>query len=1105
MGSAAANRKFSSPTDIMKNLVFTKRSPFNQGRRALACMLLAFAGGVGAFAQNWIDVTDTYIKNADYSTGTSEGWTDGDAVPTVNATYLNAEFYVKKNTAAQKITGLKAGKYKLTVRGFHRAGSNDAGAAYEAGTEVILAYLFAGEDSVALSSLYSAPKNLTSNNLKNGWPDGMQSMREYCDLDPSYYANELEFTATEGQEMLVGISVKTNAGGSWTCWDDFKLYVDGTAIDALKAQLGKLTEYRGQFESAGATNAVEELTQLIDKYSNYTEATPEEDINNAIKDIEGQNAIFVAALTQCNSLVSIISSAEKLLSDCADGTYFAPSQNVSELQSVVDAAKELLAKTTLADMATAFTQTVEDVTTATSKLRTVVALNYTLLKAKNLADQIGGLSETEEYKAVESALNSTELTYDDVALNVMALNAICKDAMTSEFLAQASDENPIDLTSFIVNPNIYQKAESTVAPDGWNCDTRGSADNKYPTSDSYTDSDLFCYSWSGNDANNIGNGHYFQKIGGDREGVVNLPDGLYELHAATYTDGGDGNIYLYASTDSVNFVKSLINTDVTKYDSARAVLGVTTEVLNVEVKNGQLYIGVKGKYVDEPGYVGGLGRSWKADNFRLYYVSSSALTAYVERLQERLAQGQTVHETLVGYNVDDEDLAICLEEFPELLANPDVTVDELSEAIEAMDVLLGEAETVISNYETFNPLLVNGTTLSQQLTDGAIVAQPTVTSKFNLKLEEAAIFADGLSWESLLGDEVVTLSSDLQTAINDLLASVAICYPLSKAKVLADQIGGLSEEDAYKTIVNLLKSDNIDQLDADMATLEMNALCVNAMTPEVLATATPEKPFDMTSFIVNPNIYQNSVTEAGDPTNTVVNGWTCVSNADAYVCTSAVSGDTELYCYSWSGHADHNAGSPADYSQAIGTGVAIEGKIALPTGAYRIEAATITSEPGIAGKLDLYGMTRSVSTTTVPDISGNDSTVYVYADSVYVTASFNGDEDVWKNAVGVASTTTYVPEVYVTNGELVIGVKGNSVIGGNGKWWKADNFRLYYVGTQEGVGVEDAIADETQLSDYVDVYDFTGKLIRKQVKREEAAKGLAKGLYIIGGKKIMIK
>lgn len=1105
MGSAAANRKFSDPADIMKNLVFTKRSPFNQGRRALACMLLAFAGGLGAFAQNWIDVTDAYIKNADYSTGTSEGWTDGDAVPAVNATYMNAEFYVKKNTAAQKITGLKAGNYKLTVRGFHRAGNNDAGAAYKDGTEVILAYLFAGEDSVALASLYSVPQNLTSANLKNGWPDGMQSMREYCDLDPSYYANEVEFTATEGQEMLIGVSVKTNAGGSWTCWDDFKLYVDGAAIDALKAQLGKLSESRSQFESAGATNAVTELTQLIDKYSNYTETTPESDINNAIKDITDQNVVIVAALAQCNSLTSVISSAEKLLSDCADGTYFAPAQNISELQSVVDASKELLSTTTLADMSTAFTQTVEDLTTATTKLRTVVSLNYTLLKAKNLADQIGGLSGTEEYKAVEAALNSTELAYDDVALNVMALNAVCKNAMTADFLAKASDTNPIDLTSFIVNPNIYQNGESTSAPDGWNCDTRGSYDNKNPTSDSYGDSDLWCYSWSGNDANTIGKGHYFQKIGGDKEGVVNLPDGLYELRAATYTDGGDGNIYLYASTDSVNFVKSLVNTDVAKYDSARAVLGVTTEVLNVEVKNGQLYIGVKGKYLDEPGYVGGTGKSWKADNFRLYYVSSSALNAYIERLEERLVKGQALHETLMNYNISDEDLAYSLEDFSVLIKDESATVDDLSDAIVAMDVLITDAEKIIANYEKFNPLLVNGTSLSGQLRDGAIYAQPTVTKNFNAKLEEAAIFADELSWDGLLETEVETLTADLQNVTNELLASVAVCYPLGKAKTLADQIGGLSEEEAYKTIVNLLKSDNIDQLDADMATLEMNAICVDAMTPEVLEKASPSKPYDMSSFIVNPNIYQNSVTESGDPTNAIVNGWTCTSNADGYVCTYATAGDTELYCYSWSGHAQHNIGAPADYYQVIGTGVAMEGKVALPAGAYRIEAATITSEPAIASNIDIYGMTRNVSTTTVPDVSGNDSTVYVYADSVYVKTAFNGDEDVWKNAVGLASTTTIVPEIYVTNGELVIGAKGNSVVGGNGKWWKADNFRLYYIGTQEGVGVEDAIADETQTSDYVDVYDFTGKLIRKQIKCEKAAQGLAKGLYIIGGKKVMIK
>ena len=520
-----------------------------------------------------------------------------------------------------------------------------------------------------------------------------------------------------------------------------------------------------------------------------------------------------------------------------------------------------------------------------------------------------------------------------------------------------------------------------------------------------------------------------------------------------------------------------------------------------------MYHGIHNIPSNETGYVGGNGRSWKADNFRLYYVSSSVLTAYIERLQERLVKGQALHEILMGYNIEDEDLAYSLEDFSALVTTEDVTVEDLSDAIIAMDVLIAEAEKIIANFEAFNPLLTNGTLLCEQLRVGTILAQPTVTANFTAKVEKAAIFADEMSWDELLGTDVETLITDLQTVTNEFLASVAICYPLGKAKILADQIGGLSDEEAYKTIVNLLKSDNIEQMDADMATLEMNALCVDAMTPEVLSTASPTKPFDMTSFIVNPNIYQNSVDEFGEPTNAVVNGWTrsSATNADGNFVTTLLAGDCELYCYSWSGHEAHNVGSPSDYYQAVGTGVAVEGKIALPEGAYRIEAATITSDTTFTESIELYGMTRTVSTTTVPDISGNDSTVYVYADSVYVTASFNGDEEIWKNAVGQASITTVVPEVYVTNGELVIGVKGNKVVGGNGKWWKADNFRLYYVGTQEGVGVEDAIADETQLSDYVDVYDFTGKMVRKQVKREEAAKGLAKGLYIIGGKKIMIK
>lgn len=55
------------------------------GKKVLAAVLLLLSGGTGAFAQEWIDVTSAYIKNADYSEGNT-GWTlTGDKI-TLNAT-----------------------------------------------------------------------------------------------------------------------------------------------------------------------------------------------------------------------------------------------------------------------------------------------------------------------------------------------------------------------------------------------------------------------------------------------------------------------------------------------------------------------------------------------------------------------------------------------------------------------------------------------------------------------------------------------------------------------------------------------------------------------------------------------------------------------------------------------------------------------------------------------------------------------------------------------------------------------------------------------------------------------------------------------------------
>ena len=116
---------------------FFKDLPRRGAKHLLATMAwAAFCTGT-VYAQEWIDVTDTYITNADFSTGTTDGWDAGTALPGVNATWLNAEFFQSYNSASQNVLGLKAGHYKLTVQGFHRAGGNDNGAAYNAGTEVM--------------------------------------------------------------------------------------------------------------------------------------------------------------------------------------------------------------------------------------------------------------------------------------------------------------------------------------------------------------------------------------------------------------------------------------------------------------------------------------------------------------------------------------------------------------------------------------------------------------------------------------------------------------------------------------------------------------------------------------------------------------------------------------------------------------------------------------------------------------------------------------------------------------------------------------------------------------------------------------------------------
>ena len=223
----------------------------------------------------------------------------------------------------------------------------------------------------------------------------------------------------------------------------------------------------------------------------------------------------------------------------------------------------------------------------------------------------------------------------------------------------------------------------------------------------------------------------------------------------------------------------------------------------------------------------------------------------------------------------------------------------------------------------------------------------------------------------------------------------------------------------------------------------------------------------MTSFIVNPNIYQNAVDDNNTPINTVANGWECQTTADSQERTKATSGDTWLYCWSWSGKESNNIASSTDYHQVLGNYGAQESKVALPDGAYRLEAATwCTKTPEL---LQLYALTRNVSTEIVPDINQKRQHGLRIQRQRIRGSCFQcryrrmGHRS--KHVVYHHGHTGNLCE----NGSLVIGIKGSGVITGNGQYWFADNFRLYYVGPNKGDNISAPSVDNNDLMKEVDV------------------------------------
>lgn len=181
-----------------------------------------------------------------------------------------------------------------------------------------------------------------------------------------------------------------------------------------------------------------------------------------------------------------------------------------------------------------------------------------------------------------------------------------------------------DATLLIANPKIEQTGTITTRPAGWENSMNKGANGNF-TKHAGTEAepvDTYLESWSSNVATIVFD--YNQVL-------ANIPNGVYVLKAATFTENSSGNAVLYGNKVTVP-MKTGVNGDTFTKESE-----VNTE-LTVIVTDDTLRLGIK--------TIGTLsGGAWSgADNFRLIYCGTE--TDFVAALQKELTDSLAVAEEM---------------------------------------------------------------------------------------------------------------------------------------------------------------------------------------------------------------------------------------------------------------------------------------------------------------------------------------------------------------------------------------------------------------------------------------------------------------------------
>ena len=232
-----------------------------------------------AYAADWIDITEYYVKSPRFDNNSSAGWNVVSNASSQNKNYNTMEFWYGTFNINQTIN-IPNGKYRISVQSFYNPANNDMGYLYANGVRQPLA--LRTSESMSSNSYPGGWDRITVDGNRRYIPNNMQAGNT-C-FEQGLYNNSLEVEVTDGT-LTFGLICDYTPGANWCQFDNFKLEYSGQLVLAKGITLshtslslldGESATLKATITPSNATiqkiewHSSDPLIASVDEYGNVT-------------------------------------------------------------------------------------------------------------------------------------------------------------------------------------------------------------------------------------------------------------------------------------------------------------------------------------------------------------------------------------------------------------------------------------------------------------------------------------------------------------------------------------------------------------------------------------------------------------------------------------------------------------------------------------------------------------------------------------------------------------------------------------------------------------------------------------------------------------------